>query len=41
MCTDRLFCMKHKNAEEKKESRNDNRHKLLQCDDDDGMNEEE
>ena len=35
------FCMKCKNAEEKKESRNDNRCKLLQCDDDDDMNQEE
>ena len=35
------FCMKHKNAEEKKESRNDDRCKLLQCDEDDDMNEEE
>ena len=28
------FCTKHRNAEEKKERRNNNRYKLLQCDDD-------
>ena len=35
------FCMKHRNAEEKKERRNDNRWRFLQCDDGDEMNEEE
>ena len=34
------FCMKYKNAEEKKESRNNNRCKVLQYNDDEDMNEE-
>ena len=34
------FCVKYKNVEGKKERRNNNRCELLQCDDDDDMNEE-
>ena len=35
------FCVKCRNAEEKNERINNNRHELLQCNDEDEMNEEE